>query len=189
MLIFLVLMLSLIISAVLFYEDITKFLYRPHLYSHLLFLHIFSVTLFFGNAVAGMLWEFRSLRSEDGRVIFHTYKTVAWLDARFSSPLIILSVISGIMLSIMAGDIWQIGWLSLSFFLFIFSGAVWVISDIPTQYKIKELSKDIDPEHPVYPPELMRVLKMRLWISLLGVIPLIIVFFLMVYKPEITALN
>ncbi len=32
----------------------------------------------------------------------------------------------------------------------------------------------------------MRLLKVRLWISMVGVLPLVVVFILMVYKPEIT---
>ena len=133
-----------------------------------------------------MLWELKSLASGRKEIIFHTYNTVTWLDARFSSPLIIVSVTTGIILSLILGDIWKIGWLFLAFLLFLFSGLVWIISDIPTQYKVKKLTSEVDPAAEVIPEELMRLLKMRLWISLTGVIPLIIVFILMVYKPEIT---
>ncbi|MDC7231927.1 MAG: DUF2269 family protein [Spirochaetales bacterium] len=175
-----------ILAAVLFPQQLTELLNRPVLYPHVLFAHILSVSLFFANAVAGMLWESRSLKSGNKDVILHTYRTVSWLDARFSSPLIILSVMTGIMLSIMWGDLWQIGWLSLAFLLFLFSGAVWVISDIPTQYKVKKLIAGVHPEDSALPRELLDLLKLRLWVSLAGVLPLLLVFILMVYKPEIT---
>ncbi|MBI9104958.1 MAG: DUF2269 family protein [Spirochaetales bacterium] len=174
-----------IFLGITFYTELKNLLDRPSLYPHVLFVHILSVTLFFANAVVGILWELRSLVSGRKEIIFHTYKTVAWLDARFSSPLIIISVTTGIVLSLMLGDIWQIGWLFLAFILFLFSGLVWVISDIPTQYKVKELISNVEPAAQSLPAELMRLLKMRLWISLAGVIPLIVVFVLMVYKPEI----
>ncbi len=182
LLFFLSVMAVMIFFALVFPAELREVLNRPSMYQHVLFTHIVAVTLFFANAVVGILWELRSLASGRKEVILHTYNTVAWLDARFSSPMLIISIIAAIMLSLMLGDIWQIGWLSLAFFLFLFSGLVWVISDIPTQYKIKTLIKNADPDAQVLPQELLRILKMRIWISIAGVFPLIVVFFLMIYK-------
>ncbi len=183
---FLSLMAGMVVLVLVFPDQVRSFLDRPFLYRHVLFVHIVSATLFFANAVIGILWEHRSLASGRPPVILHTYHTVAWLDARFSSPLIVVSVAAGVMLSIILGDIWQIGWLSLAFLLFIFSGLVWVGSDIPTQYRIKKLIADADPGAQTLPRELMRLLRLRLWISTAGVLPLVAVFVFMVYKPEIT---
>ena len=105
------------------------------MYLHARFVHIAAVTLFFANAVTGMLWEARSLASGRKDVILHTYGTVAWLDARLSSPLVILSVVAGLTLGYTIGDPWRIGWLSAGFALFMLSGVIWVAGDIPTQYK------------------------------------------------------
>jgi uncharacterized membrane protein len=173
--------------AIFFRADFIALLNQPALYDHALFIHIAAATLFFANAVVGMLWERRSLVSGSKDVILHTYATVAWLDARFSSPLIILSVITGLSLSFMMGDLWQIGWLSAGFVLFMLSGLFWVASDIPTQYKVKQLIARLDPADQALPAELTRLLHLRWWISLAGVAPLVIVFALMVYKPDIPA--
>ncbi|MDC7223122.1 MAG: DUF2269 family protein [Spirochaetales bacterium] len=181
----LLLMGGLILTALLFPQDFKGFLYRPALYPHTLFVHIFSVTLFFANGVVGMLWEYASLRSGRKEVILHTYNTVSRLDARFSSPLIILSLLSGLMLTTLHGDIWQIGWLALSFLLFILSGIVWISLDIPTQYKIKQSLKTMESDENPLPAEFIQLLRKRLFISLAGMIPLLMVFILMVYKPEI----
>lgn len=184
--IFLIVMAAMVIFGITFYSGIKIFLSRSSLYPHALFIHVLAVTLFFANAVVGILWEQRSLRSGNKHIILHTYTTVAWLDARFSSPLIIISVTAGIILSLILGDIWKIGWLFLAFLLFLFSGLVWIISDIPTQYKIKTLITNLDPADDTIPDDLMRLLRMRLKISLAGVIPLTAVFILMIYKPDIT---
>ena len=186
--VFLVIMAGMFFFGIIFYAELKKLLNRPALHQHLLFVHILSVTLFFSNAVVGILWELRSLASGRKDIILHTYSTVAWLDARFSSPLIIASVTTGVILTLMLGDIWKIGWLFLAFLLFLLSGLIWVISDIPTQYRIRNLSENVDPSAEVLPEELMRLLRMRLKISLAGIAPLIIVFILMVYKPEIKVL-
>lgn len=176
---------GMIAFAIFFRNEFTALLNRPELYSHALFVHIVATTLFFGNAVVGMLWERRSLVSGNKDMILHTYATVAWLDARFSSPLILLSVIAGLALSFGMGDLWQIGWLSSGFVLFLLSGLIWVVSDIPTQYKLKDLMARLDPADHSLPEELVRLMKLRWWIGLAGVVPLVIVFALMVYKPDI----
>jgi uncharacterized membrane protein len=185
--IYLGIMVAMIIAVIAFPAGIANLLDRPELYSHVLFVHILATTLFFANAVVGILWELRSLVADNSAIILHTYSTVSWLDARFSSLLIVISTMSGIMLSLSKGDIWQVGWLSNAFLLFLLSGVVWVISDIPTQYRVKRLTAELDPDAEVVPEELKRILKMRVWISLAGVAPLAAVFVLMVYKPPITA--
>jgi len=188
LILFLALMAGLIGVALVFPDAFLALLNQPALYSHARFVHIFAATLFFANAVVGMAWERMSLLSGRKEVILHTYKTVAWLDARFSSPLIILSLVAGLMLGEILGGIWEIGWLSWAFLLFIYSGAFWILSDIPTQYKVKHLMSNLDPAESTLPEELTRLLKLRWWISFAGVAPLVVVFILMVYKPEVPSL-
>lgn len=183
--IFLAAMAGLIAFAAFFPDQFYALLNRPEAHDHALFVHVAATTLFFANAVVGMLWERRSLASGRKDVILHTYETVAWLDARFSSPLILLSLVSGLMLGEIMGGMWEIGWLSAGFLLFLLSGLFWVVSDIPTQYRLKRLLAGLDPADPELPGELMRLLGLRWWISLAGVLPLAAVFALMVYKPDI----
>ena len=184
----LTIMAGLIAFALFFREEFIALLNQPALYSHALFVHVTAASLFFANAVVGMLWEMRSLASGRKEVILHTYATVAWLDARFSSPLIVLSLVAGLSLSFIMGELWEIGWLSLGFLLFLLSGLIWVASDIPTQYKVKRLMANLDPGDPSLPEELLRLLKLRWRIGLAGVAPLVIVFILMIYKPDIPTL-
>lgn len=185
---FLTLMAGMIVFAIFFHAQFMAILDQPTLRDHAFFVHIAATTLFFANALVGIIWEKRSLASGRKEVILHTYNTVAWIDARFSSPLIILSLVSGLMLSFIMGDLWQIGWLSWAFILFMLSGILWVVSDIPTQYKVKRLMAGLDAADEALPEELMRLLKLRWWISLGGVAPLVVVFVLMVYKPDIPSL-
>lgn len=185
----LIVMGGMIAFAALFTAEFIALLNRPALYGHARFVHIAAVTLFFANAVTGMIWEARSLASGDKRVILHTYATVAWLDARFSSPLIILSVVAGLMLSFIMGDLWEIGWLSAGFVLFLLSGILWVAGDIPTQYRVKRLTAGLDPADEALPGELLKLLRLRWWVSLSGVVPLAVSFALMVYKPDIPAVS
>ncbi|HOW99502.1 MAG TPA: DUF2269 family protein [Deltaproteobacteria bacterium] len=184
----LAIMAGLIAFALLFRDRFLALLNQPALAVHARFVHIAAATVFFANAAIGMLWERRSLLSGRKEVILQTYETVAWLDARLSSPLIILSLVAGLVLGVTGGGLFETGWLSWSFFLFLFSGIFWVLSDIPTQYKVKRLMAGIDPEDPALPAELIRLLRLRWWISLAGVAPLVVVFLFMVYKPALVPL-
>jgi len=184
---FLAAMAAMIGTAVFFQEAFIALLQHPALYSHARFIHIVSAALFFANALTGIIWEKQSLASGRKDVILHTYNTVTFLDARFSSPLIILSLLGGLSLSFGMGELWGIGWLSVSFLLFLLSGIFWVVSDIPTQYKIKRIISSLKPEDHALPDELIRLLKLRWRISLAGMLPLIVIFVLMVYQPEIKA--
>jgi len=185
--IFLLIMGAMIALAVVFKDSFVALLNNPALLNHARFLHVFAVSLFFSNALVGILWEKQSLASGSKEVILHTYNTVTLLDAMFSSPLIILSLLGGLSLSFKSGELWEIGWLSVSFLLFILSGILWIASDIPTQYKVKKLLSCLTPEDQYLPVELIRLLKLRWWISITGVLPLFAAFILMVYKPDMAA--
>ncbi len=183
----LVVMAFMIGFAILFQDAFVALLKNPALLVHARFLHIVAISLFFANAIIGIIWERRSLDSGSKEIILHTYNTVTLLDSLFSSPLIILSLLGGLSLSFNLGELWQIGWLSVSFLLFLLSGIIWIVSDIPTQYKVKQLLSRLSEEDQQLPAELISLLKLRWWISMAGVLPLVIVFVLMVYKPDITA--
>ena len=185
--IFLLIMGAMIVLAVVFKDSFVALLNNPALLKNARFIHIFAVSLFFSNSIVGILWERQSLASGNKEVILHTYNTVTLLDAMFSSPLIILSLLGGLSLSFNAGELWEIGWLSVSFLLFMLSGIIWIASDIPTQYKLKKLLSRLNPQDQYLPVELIRLLKLRWWIGMAGVLPLLVIFILMVYKPDITA--
>lgn len=184
---FLAVMAGMIAFAIVAKEAFMALMSQPALIQHARFFHIAAVTLFFSNAVIGMFWERRSLVSGSKEIILHTYNTVMLLDSALSSPLIVLSLLGGLSLSFQLGDLFRIGWLSVSFLLFILSGVVWVVSDIPTQYKMKRLLASIDETDQSLPPELIRVMNLRWWIGILGTLPLAAAFVLMVYKPDILA--
>lgn len=180
-------MAAMIIFAVFWKEAFVSLMQQPAIQHHARMMHIAAATIFFANAVVGMIWERRSLASGNPQIILYTYKTVTLLDSLLSSPLIILTLIGGLSLSFRLGELMQIGWLSVSFLLFLLSGLVWVVTDIPTQYKVKRLLGGIRPEDTTLPAELVRVMKLRWWIGIAGVLPLIVAFVWMVYKPDMLA--
>ena len=178
-------MVGFIIYTIIFPETLKILLTHKKLYLPIRFIHIISATLFFSNAVIGMLWEAKCLVTRDPNIIRHTHDTVSFYDARFSTPMIIISLITGIMLGYLKGqgEILSVGWLVVSFSLFILSGIVWAAADIPTQYKVKRLTETLEPDAKEMPDELMRLLWLRMKIGLAGTLPLLAVFIINVYQP------
>lgn len=180
-------MAAMILGAVFFQDAFVSLMQQSLIQKHAGMMHIAAATIFFANAVVGMIWERRSLVSGNKEVVLFTYNTVALLDSVLSSPLIILTLIGGLSLSFQMGDLMRIGWLSVSFLLFLLSGFVWVSADISTQNKVKRLISSIRPEEQTLPAELVRTMRMRWWIGIAGVLPLAVAFVLMIYKPDMIA--
>ncbi len=158
---------------------------RPELYLHAKFFHILSVTLVFANAVIGTLWETRGLLSRRADIVRYTYQTVTWMDSVFTAPLIVVSVLSGILMGTNLGGVWSLGWLSIAFVLFLFSGVIWVVLDIPTQHRVNKLFKSLSESAEVLPSEITKLLWFRLGVNLFSLVPLIIIFILMIHKPDL----
>jgi uncharacterized membrane protein len=87
------------------------------------------------------------------------------------------------------GGVWTIGWLSVAFVIFLFSGLFWVMLDIPTQYRVNKLFNALTENVEVLPSQITRLLWFRLGVNLFSLVPLIIIFFLMIFKPEIAPLQ
>ncbi len=88
------------------------------------------------------------------------------------------------MLGTILGGVWTIGWVSIAFSIFMFSGLVWVLIDIPTQYQVNKLFAVLAKGEAI-PPKLKRLLWMRMGVNALGVFPLLLIFFLMIHKPDV----
>ena len=181
----LVVMAAMILCAIFFKDAFIAFMQQPLIQNHARMMHIAAATIFFANAVVGMIWERRSLATGNKQIVLFTYDTVTRLDALLSSPLILLTLVGGLSMSFRLGELMQIGWLSVSFVLFLLSGLVWALTDIPTQYKVKRLIAGIQPEDQTLPAELVRIMKLRWWVGIAGVLPLAVAFALMVYKPDL----
>ena len=181
---YLSLMAGLLAFAHFFPEPFRNLLNHDDWYLQAKFVHVVSVTLFFANVIIGTIWEWRSLRSKREEIIRYTYQTVTWLDAVFTAPLVILAVISGIMLATILGGVWNIGWVSTAFSLFLLSGMLWIIADIPTQYLVKRLFASMENGACSIPLRLTRLLWLRMLINLVSIVPLTFIFYLMVNKPE-----
>jgi uncharacterized membrane protein len=179
----------LVALAVAFPHGFEAFLRRPELYLHAKLAHVLAATLFFGNVVIGTIWETRSLVSKRAEIIRYTYATVAWLDAVFTAPLILVALVSGLMLGTLAGGVFSIGWLVVAFAIFALSGLVWLALDIPTQYRVKRLMDDVPLDAKELPEAVLRLLRFRVVLNVGAIALLLVVLTLMVHKPDLPSVQ
>jgi uncharacterized membrane protein len=158
---------------------------HPELHLYAKFFHILSVTLVFANAVIGTLWEARGLFSNRVEVVRYTYETVTWMDSVFTAPLVLVAVFTGILMATNLGGVWTVGWLSVAFVIFVGAGLFWVALDIPTQYGVNRLFSALKENSQTLPLQIKKLLWFRLGVNLFSLFPLLLIFFLMIFKPEI----
>lgn len=184
---YIAMMLGLVLFGLVFPNVFHNLLARPEIYLHVKTLHIVSVALLFGNTVIGTLWEIRSLFSKRLSVIRSTYETVVWLDALFTAPVVLVTVVTGITLGTTLGGIWSIGWLSVAFCIFAAAGLVWLAVDIPTQYRIRAICGNAQGDS--VPLKLTRLLRLRACVNTLTIVPFFVIYALMIEKPEIPTVS
>lgn len=181
----LIVMGGLIGFGLLFPDSFKRLFSQPQFHLYAKFFHVLSVTTVFANAVIGTLWETRGLLSKRAEVIRYTYQTVTWMDSVLTAPLILIAVSSGILMATNLGGVWTIGWLSIAFVTFLFSGLIWVALDIPTQYRVNKLFSRLEATGDLLPTQITNLLWFRLGVNLFSLLPLIMIFFLMIFKPEL----
>jgi len=112
----------------------------------LLFLHIFGVIIFLGNITTAAFWKVRADIKKDPESIHNTVKNVMVADFIFTLPGIILIIVSGILMAVQTGySMDTFNWLTLSIFLFVLTGILWLAILIPIQRSmIRHSARSID---------------------------------------------
>jgi len=153
-----------------------------NLYLSIKLLHIVSATILFGTGLGTAFFMFQAYRSGNVEAMKSTTSTVVLADWLFTTPAVIVQIVSGLWLTQRLGIPFTSAWFVLVVGLFCLVGACW-LPVVWIQIRIKELFRagaGID--------ECRKL--MRIWIAL-GVpafTAVLILFWLMVYKPGISRL-
>ena len=151
-----------------------------NLYLSIKLLHIVSATILFGTGLGTAFFMFQAYRSGNAEAMKSTTSTVVLADWLFTTPAVIVQIVSGLWLTQRLGIPFTSAWFVAVIVLFCLVGACW-LPVVWIQIRIKELFRagaGIDE---------CRTL-MRAWIAL-GVpafTAVLILFWLMVFKPGIS---
>jgi uncharacterized membrane protein len=146
-------------------------------------LHILSSTLLFGTGLGSAFYMFFASRTRDPRVVAQVVRLVVIADFAFTTPTIILQPATGFWLVHLAGYPLTSRWLVWTYALYLLAGAAW-LPVVWMQIRMRDLAIAAAATGAPLPPAYDRML--RAWVAL-GVVAfaaLVLVYWLMVYKPS-----
>ena len=147
-------------------------------------LHILSSTLLFGTGLGSAYYMFLASRTRDARVIATVARHVVIADWVFTTPTIILQPATGFWLIHLAGFPLSTPWIAWSLGLYLLAGAAW-LPVVWMQIRMRDMAAVAARDGVELPEDYGRFL--RAWTSLgvIAFLAVIVIFYLMVTKPEI----
>jgi uncharacterized membrane protein len=145
-------------------------------------LHVVSATLLFGTGLGTAFYLFSANWTRDIRAIAVVARYVVLADWLFTTPSVILQLITGFILAHEAGFSLTSTWIVWSLGLYLLAGACW-LPVVWLQIRMRDLARCADRDGTPLPPRYWRYA--RLWTALgfPAFFSVLIVFYLMVAKP------
>lgn len=141
-------------------------------------IHIISATLLFGTGLGSAFYMFMAYRNGNMKVMAETNRIVVIADFCFTTPTVILQLVTGLYLLNHLELEWTSTWSLSVLGLYLFVGACW-LPVVWLQIRLRDRAK-----HLQSPDDLYR-LHMKIWMNLgIMAFPAVIVLYaFMVYKP------
>jgi uncharacterized membrane protein len=146
--------------------------------------HILSATLLFGTGIGTAFYKYWADRQRDLTAQLVVMRGVVLADWWVTTPAIVVQLVTGVWMAVLAGYPLQQGWVFWAIVLYLFAGACWlpvVWLQIQMRQQAERALKD-----GTALPERYHAYK-RIWLAL-GVpafTALVVVFYLMVFKPAL----
>ena len=153
-------------------------------YLVLKWIHILSSTLLFGTGLGSAFYKWSADRSKDLAYITHTNKTVVLADWLFTTPTVIIQPLTGYLLIKETGYSLYEPWLIATYILYLVAGLCW-LPVVWLQIKMRNASlsalKDNSPLNKSY----SRDARIWFWLGIPAFSSMIMIYFLMIFKPTI----
>jgi uncharacterized membrane protein len=145
-------------------------------------IHIISATVLFGTGLGSAYYMWRAHLNGNVTVIAVTVKHVVTADWLFTTTSIIIQPLTGIWMMFLAGYSLTWNWLLFSFGLYFLAGICW-LPVVWIQLRIRDLAHQAATNGTPLPPLYYRYMRFWFMLGWPAFIGLVIVFFLMVFKP------
>ena len=150
------------------------------MYLVLKLVHVAAVVMFLGNITTGLFWHRHAVRARDPGKLAHVVDGIIRSDRWFTGPGAVVIAVTGIGLAQVGKlPIFGTGWIAVSLFAFIASGAIFGMRVAPLQRRLLELARAPAFDEPAY-HALAR--SWETWGGIALVLPLVAMA-LMVLKP------
>lgn len=148
------------------------------IYPSVKFIHIISATLLFGTGLGSAFYMFMAYRSGNTKVMAATNRFVVIADFIFTSPTVIIQLITGLYLMSHLGLEWTSTWSLSVLALYAFVGACW-LPVVWLQIWLRNRAEELDK------PDAQYKRRMKVWmiLGLLAFPAVILLYVFMIYKP------
>ena len=147
-------------------------------------LHILSATVLFGTGIGIAFFKWITDRSGDIRAIRIMSERTVLADWLFTTPAVILQPITGLGLVYLAGYPMFTGWILYAICLYLFAGCCW-LPVLWLQIRMREMARIADDSNTSLPQQYWVHARIWFWLGVPAFIALIVVYWLMVFKPDI----
>lgn len=149
-------------------------------------IHIVSSTVLFGTGIGTAFSLVAAHHSRQVPVIAGVARNVVWADWVFTTPAVIIQPVTGLFLGWRAGFPLFEGWLGWSWVLYFIAGACW-LPVLWLQTRMKDLAAEAVREGTPLPADYWRYARIWTALGFPAFFALMIVFYLMVAKPVMSA--
>lgn len=152
-------------------------------YLLLKWIHIISSTVLFGTGIGSAFYMFMANRRKDIAAIYFATRHVVIADWLFTTPSVITQLVTGIALAHMSGYSLSEGWVLLALILYCFAGICW-LPVVWMQIKMRDMAKYAYEHNADLPEQYWRMDRWWIMLGSLAFPAILVVFWLMVYKPD-----
>lgn len=145
--------------------------------------HIISATVLFGTGIGIAFFMFRSRFSDNIHERLYAASNTVMADYLFTLPAVLIQPLSGAWLVWKGGYNWADNWLAWTYVLYILAGMCW-LPVVWIQIRLKTLVSEAIHSDSELPDSYHRLFNYWILLGIPAFTSLLIVFYLMVYKPS-----
>lgn len=153
-------------------------------YLILKWIHIVSSVILVGTGFGSAFYMFFVNKSKNLEAQAIVSRLVCRADWWFTTPTVILQPITGIAMATIAGWPLTTPWIIISLVLYVFAGVCW-LPVVWIQLKMAKLAQLALQNKTALPPEYWKLAKIWEWLGYPAFIAMVVIFYLMVNKPNI----
>lgn len=146
------------------------------------YIHIISSTILFGTGIGSAFYMFMANRRKDIGAIYFAARHVVIADWLFTTPAIIIQLISGLYLAHTGGYALTDKWIMLALLLYFFAGACW-LPVVWMQIKMRDMARAAYESGAALPPYYWKLDRWWIILGSLAFPAIMAIFWLMAAKP------
>jgi uncharacterized membrane protein len=147
-------------------------------------IHILSSTLLFGTGLGSAFYKWMADRSGDLPSMAKTNRTVVIADWLFTTPTVIIQPITGLWLVHILGFPLNEPWIIITVMLYVIAGGCW-LPVVWLQIRMRDLAVEALTHKSRLDGRYYRYAQIWFWLGIPAFISMVIIYFLMVFKPTI----